>query len=93
MKVDKAVALKAVNIAHDSLAALNDWSEEAIKECVKQGAEVGGMKGGQVMFSMRVALTGEAVTPGGAIEMAIVLGKEESLRRLKYSAQLLEKAQ
>ncbi|MDE6060186.1 MAG: glutamate--tRNA ligase [Clostridia bacterium] len=93
MKVDKAVALKAVNIAHDSLAALNDWSEDAIKECVKQGAEVGGMKGGQVMFSMRVALTGEAVTPGGAIEMAIVLGKEESLRRLQYSAQLLEKAQ
>lgn len=92
MKVDKSVALNALKLARNSLAALGDWSEDAIKECVKQGAENGGMKGGQVMFSMRVALTGEAVTPGGAIEMAIVLGKEESLHRLEYSAQLLGNA-
>ncbi len=45
------------------------------------------------MFSMRVALTGAAVTPGGAIEMAIVLGREESLKRLEFSEKLLEDAQ
>ena len=93
MKVDKTVALAAVKLAHDALATLNDWSDDGIKECIKQGAENGGMKGGQVMFSMRVALTGEPVTPGGAIEMAAVLGKEESLRRLEFSAKLLQNAQ
>ncbi len=91
MKVDKSVALAAVRLAADALRSLDEWSEEAIKECVKQGAERGGMKGGQVMFSMRVALTGEPVTPGGAIEMAVVLGKEESLARLEFSEKLLER--
>mgnify|MGYP000800321387 FL=1 len=51
------------------------------------------MKSGQVMFSMRVALTGAPVTPGGAIEMAMVLKKDETLRRLNYSLELLKNAQ
>ncbi len=92
MKVDKDVAVSAVRIARDCLASLGEWDEEHIKECVKQGAENSGLKGGQVMFSMRVALTGAAVTPGGAIEMAVALGKSESLRRLAFSEQMLLKA-
>lgn len=92
MKVDRTVAIAAVKIAQDCLADLQSWDEEHIKECVKQGAEAGGLKGGQVMFSMRVALTGAAVTPGGAIEMAVALGKSESLRRLEFSRQMLLKA-
>ncbi len=93
MKVDFNVAKQAVKVAICALEALSDWTEEGIKECVRQAAEGAGMKAGQVMFSMRVALTGAPVTPGGAIEMAIVLGKEESLQRLKFSQELLEKAE
>ena len=90
MKVDKTVALKAVLLAKDILAGLDDWTADGIKSAITLGAESAQMKGGQIMFSMRVALTGEAVTPGGAIEMAVVLGKEESLRRLDFSANLLK---
>ena len=43
------------------------------------------------MFSVRVALTGQPSTPGGAVEMAVVLGKEESLRRLKFSMDYLDR--
>ncbi len=93
MKVDKTVAFNAVNAAYEILTDVEDWNDEAVKESIKQGSEQRGIKSGQVMFSMRVALTGEPVTPGGAIEMAVVLGKEESLRRLKFSAQLLKEAQ
>ena len=93
MKVDKTVALGAVEAAIEILSALDDWNEAGIKQAISGGAEARGMKGGQIMFSMRVALTGEAVTPGGAIEMAIVLGKQESLRRLDFSAKLLRDAQ
>ena len=64
--------------------------EESIKAAVTAAAEEAGMKGGQVMFSMRVALTGQPSTPGGAIEMAVVLGKQESMRRLRFSEGLLE---
>ncbi len=92
MKVDFSVAKQAVKVAIWALETFDDWTDEGIKECIRQAAESAGMKAGQVMFSMRVALTGAPVTPGGAIEMAKVLGKQESLRRLKYSLSLLEAA-
>ena len=93
MKVDKAVALRAVEAAIDILSALDSWNDESIKQAIVDGAEGAGLKSGQIMFSMRVALTGEPVTPGGAIEMATVLGKTESLRRLEFSKELLANAQ
>ncbi len=91
MKVDFNVAKQALKVAFESLRNLDDWTEEAIKESMKSSAEGAGMKGGQVMFSVRVALTGQPSTPGGAVEMAVVLGKEESLRRLEFSMNYLER--
>ena len=91
MKVDFNVAKRALKVAFDALAGLDDWTEDAIKEAMKSSAEVNDMKGGQVMFSVRVALTGQPSTPGGAVEMAVVLGKEESLRRLQFSMDYLDR--
>lgn len=91
MKVDLDVAEKAVKVSIDALEGLDEWSEESIRAAISAAAEAAGMKGGQVMFSMRVALTGQPSTPGGAIEMAVVLGREESLRRLRFSQKLLER--
>ena len=91
MKVDFKVAKRALKVAFDALAGLDDWTEDAIKEAMKSSAEANGMKGGQVMFSVRVALTGQPSTPGGAVEMAVVLGKEESLRRLQFSMDYLDR--
>ena len=48
-----------------------------------------GCKSGAVMWSVRIAVAGMAVTPGGATEIMEVLGKEESLRRLNVAAQKL----
>lgn len=92
MKVDFDVAKKALAVAYDGLKDLDDWSEEALRECMKSSAEANSLKGGQVMFSVRVALTGQPSTPGGAIEMAVVLGKEESLKRLAFSIDYLAKS-
>lgn len=92
MKVDREVAKRALGVAIAALEDFNDWSADAIKEQIKAKSEEEGIKSGQVMFTMRVALTGAPVTPGGAIEMAVVLRKDETLRRMKYSLSLLEKA-
>lgn len=92
MKVDKEVAKRALGVAIAALEDFNDWSADAIKEQIKAKSEEEGIKSGQVMFTMRVALTGAPVTPGGAIEMAVVLRKDETLRRMKYSLSLLKKA-
>lgn len=92
MKVNKDVAKVAVKTAIDALKDFDNWTADAIKEQIKSYSEQVGVKSGQVMFSMRVALTGAPVTPGGAIEMAVVLKKDETMRRLAYSLDLLEKA-
>lgn len=92
MKVDRDVAIKAVAVAIGALDGFENWTDEGIKERIKSCAEQSAMKGGQVMFCMRVALTGEPVTPGGAIEMALALGRDESLARMRFSAQLLKKS-
>lgn len=92
MKVDREVAKRALGVAIAALEDFNDWSADAIKEQIKAKSEEEGIKSGQVMFTMRVALTGAPVTPGGAIEMSVVLRKDETLRRMKYSLSLLKKA-
>lgn len=92
MKVDREVAKRALGVAIAALEDFNDWNADAIKEQIKAKSEEEGIKSGQVMFTMRVALTGAPVTPGGAIEMAVVLRKDETLRRIKYSLSLLQKA-
>lgn len=44
-----------------------------------------GVKNGQVLFPLRVALSGKAFTPGGSVELLHVLGKEEALRRIRVA--------
>ena len=50
------------------------------------------MKNGRVLWPVRVAISGTAVTPGGATELAEILGKEETLRRMDQSIQKLQAA-
>jgi glutamyl-tRNA synthetase len=42
-----------------------------------------GVKNGQILWPLRTAVTGKAVTPGGAVELAYLLGKDESIIRIK----------
>ena len=48
-----------------------------------------GVKNGQVFWCVRVAISGKESTAGGVMEIAELLGKEETLRRLDYSISLL----
>ena len=50
-----------------------------------------GVKNGQVFWCVRVAISGKESTPGGVMEIAELLGKEETLRRLDFSINLLNK--
>lgn len=83
MKTDVEIAKQALKLAYPALEALSAWSNESIFECLKTVAVQNGLKNGQVLFPVRIALTGLETTPGGASEVAEVLGKEETLRRLK----------
>lgn len=79
--VEKAIAIleKAIPI----LEAVEDFTNDTLYEALLQAAKDMGLKAGAVMWVVRIAAAGVAVTPGGATELLEILGKEESLTRLK----------
>ena len=64
------------------LAALPDWTEDAIRDCLVDAAAELGVKNAKVMWPVRIAVSGRAVTPGGAVEICHILGRKETLRRM-----------
>ncbi len=69
--------------------ALKEWECDGIKEAMTSLAEELEVKNAKVMWPVRIALSGKAVTPGGAVEIAWILGREEALRRLRKGLELL----
>ncbi len=65
------------------LEGLENWSNEALFEALKAFAQEEGFKVGTVMWPIRTALSGQETSPGGATELAALLGREESLRRIR----------
>ncbi len=66
----------------NALEALEKWDHDSIHDCLI-GLAVGlGVKNGTAMWPVRIAASGMSVTPGGAVEILDILGREESLRRL-----------
>lgn len=83
MKTDIDSSHKALELVYPVLEALNEWTNESLFEAMKSVAVNNELKNGQVLYPVRIALTGLETTPGGASEIASILGKEETLNRLK----------
>ena len=66
-----------------ALEALPEWSQEAIHDCLIGMAQRMEIKNGLLMWPVRIAASGRTVTPGGAVEVLGILGREESLHRLR----------
>ena len=88
MKTNFEIAKNSIAYAISGLNNV-DWTHDSIYDYLVAIAETIGYKKGQFLYSIRIAITGVAVTPGGAIEAALLLGKEETLRRLNYSLEML----
>ena len=65
------------------LEALPEWNEVSLHDALIGCAAEKGMKNGTLLWPTRLAMSGRSVTPGGAIEIAALLGREETLRRLR----------
>ena len=87
-KTDPEVAGRVLDLAIPCLEALPEWTQEAIHDRLNSLAEETAMKKGTLMYPVRIALSGRAVTPGGAIEIAVLLGREESLKRLEQGRRI-----
>ena len=82
-KTNPEVAANVLDLAIPALEALPAWTEEAIHDTLLGMAAEQGMKNGTMLWPVRIAMTGKTVTPGGAIEIAVLLGREEALARLR----------
>ena len=81
-KTDKESSLEMLKAALPALEAIEVWDDEHIHACLVGLAESLEVKNAKLMWPVRIAVTGTAVTPGGAVEICRILGREETLRRM-----------
>ena len=72
------------------LEQLPSWTNDAIHDALIGLAEQLGVKNATLMWPVRIAAAGKLVTPGGAVEICQILGREETLRRLAAGLRKLE---
>jgi glutamyl-tRNA synthetase len=88
-KIDEAASLAVLNDVLPILEAQDDYSNDALYASLLKYAEEKGYKNGYVMWPVRIALSGKVMTPAGATEILELLGKEESVKRIKAAIEKL----
>ena len=88
-KTNPEVCKAMLEAAIPMLAALPQWTDEAIHDGLIALAEQLGVKNATLMWPVRIAAAGKLVTPGGAVEICRILGRDETLRRLRAGLEKL----
>lgn len=91
MKTNEETSLEVLKEILPRLEAWDDYSNDALFGLLKGFAEEKGYKNGYVMWPVRTAVSGKQNTPGGATEIMEVLGKAESVERIKNATELLSR--
>ena len=93
MKTTKENSLETLKEVLPILEAQDDFSNDALFEALSKDVADKGVKTGFVMWPIRTAVSGKQMTPAGATEIMEIIGKEESLTRIRKGIELLENAQ
>ncbi len=93
MKTNSENSLEALQELLPRYEALTDYSIPGIEKVAKEYVAEKGCKNGQALWPLRTAVSGKQMTPGGAYEIMEILGKEESLKRIRKGIELLHEAQ
>ena len=73
------------------LESIDNWTEQVLHDTLIEKISAAGMKNGTVLWPLRIALSGLMSTPGGAIEIAWLIGKKETLSRIDDAMRRFEK--
>jgi glutamyl-tRNA synthetase len=92
MKTNSENSLEALQEMLPAFEALDDYSREGIEKTAMDYVAEKGCKNGQALWPLRTAVSGKQMTPGGAYEIMEILGKEESLARIRKGIELLNEA-
>ena len=92
MKTNYENSLSSLEECYPVLKELEDFSLESVRDSITALIEKMGVKNGVVLWPLRTALSGKKFTPGGAFEIADLIGKEESLKRIEIGIEKLKNA-
>ena len=90
MKTNAETSLDALKKILPVLEGLENFTQESVHDELFRLIEQEGVKNGVILFPLRVALSGKQFTPGGGVELAVILGKQDSIARIKKGIELLE---
>ena len=89
MKTNEENSLESLNAILPVLEGITDWTEENIHDALFKLIEEKGVKNGIILWPLRVAVSGKSFTPGGGIELCVILGKDESIARINKGIEKL----
>ena len=89
MKTDSENSLVALTELYDALSRLDSFNIADVESVVKDYVAEKEIKNGQALWPLRTAVSGKQMTPGGAYEIMEILGKEESLNRIRTGIAML----
>ncbi len=92
MKTNAQSSLEVLSDLLPRLEEQEDYSNDGLFQTLSKYVEEKGVKNGYVMWPVRTAVSGKQTTPAGATEIMEVLGKEESLKRIRRGIELLQAA-
>ncbi len=92
MKTNIENSLESLIAAVPVLESIEQWDEKNIYDALVSLVKKLEIKNGQMFWPVRIAISGQLVTPGGAIEIAETLGKDESIRRINIGIERLKAA-
>ena len=92
MKTDAASSLSVLKDLLPLFENQDDYSNDALYQTLQNYVELSGCKNGYALWPLRTAVSGKAVTPAGATQIMEILGKEESLKRIRIGIEKLESA-
>lgn len=93
MKTNSENSLEILRQMLPILEALDDYSVDSLHDTVMKFVSDKGIKNGLALWPLRTAVSGKQMTPGGAFEIMEILGKDESLSRIRKGIEMLEKEQ
>lgn len=91
MKTNEQNSLESLKAVLPVLEGLSDWTFDAIHTALFDLIAKLEVKNGLILWPLRVAVSGKSFTPGGGVELADILGKEETLSRIRKGIEILDK--
>ncbi len=89
MKTNPENSKTALEAIKSKLEAVEDFTFDSLHDNLMSLVEEMGVKNGQVLYPLRVAVSGKSFTPGGGVELAAILGKAETLKRIEIGIEKL----